>query len=201
MCVCCTIGQAEARAALRISAFSQLPSCLRSWLLMAQGVVDVPVAAAVAAAYALLDMFRLPTPPPHTHQSNQPRVAMRRGALKGGHLPAALRTQSGNKGGRRRRRGKKRSRESSGAGRVGAERGVASVLAAGSKCQTKQALNCQCLRSAARLFNASSRLFSSRLALAWLGLWFATHFIFICMLCAVIYTVAPFPPWQPTPPK
>lgn len=64
-CVCCTIGQAKARAALRISAFSQLPSCLRSWLLMAEGVVDVPAAAvAVAAAYAVLDMFRLPTPLP-----------------------------------------------------------------------------------------------------------------------------------------
>lgn len=54
------------------------------------------------------------------------------------------------------------------------------MLAAGSKCQTKQALNCQCLRSGAR----SSTLLSSLLGLAWLGLWFATHFIFIFVLCA-----------------
>lgn len=72
-CVCCTIGQAKARAALRISAFSQLPSCLRSWLLMAEGVVDVPAAAvAVAAAYAVLDMFRLPTPLPLTATQSAP---------------------------------------------------------------------------------------------------------------------------------
>lgn len=111
---------------------------------------------------------------------------MRRGALKGG--PLATCTKAGTEGAGRAGRGER--------GRGGWW--LVSVLAAGSKCQTKQALNCQCLRSAARLFSASSRLVSPWLGLAWLVVRNTLH-LHLYAVCCHLYC-CPLSATPPPPP-